>query len=290
VPAPLPTPGVLPALVGGDARAALLAALAAGRSKKMRMHVTITSVGTPGGTPRTFSMDVETAPPDRQRMQMHATPTITTEMMRIGTRAWMRAHGSPRWTEAPAVSVAVGTAGASNVIEESLHAIESGQVAVTREGEEAGMTAYRLTGTIPDHASVDTRLFVGADGLPRRYAGRTTRDTGATSDVEGTIDYDDTISIEPPTPCRRRGARATAAQPLGWISAARPANGDPSWRGRLGLPASARSDGLRTRTGPEMRRETGRLGHPDGSGGGNGRCKGARHIRDKSHALPEKGC
>ncbi len=166
----------------------------------MRMRTQMTTVASPAAPPRVISMVVESVPPDRQRMQMQASPTVQTETVRIGTRAWMRLNGGARWIPAPPVSVAVGTASASSMIEESSRALESGELTAERVGEEAGMTIYHLTGSIGGRGTVDTRVWIGADGLPQRYGGRTTQTNGSTADITATIEYDDRIAIEPPTP------------------------------------------------------------------------------------------
>lgn len=163
------------------------------------MRVEMTSAMAAGQPPRTYSMVVEATPPDRQRMLMQVSPTLKTETVRIGTRAWMRLGEHARWRVAPAVSVAVGTASAENAIAESARLIETGVLSAERLADEGGLAVYRLSGTAPERGAVDSRITLGADGLPSRYVAQTTRPDGATSQVTATIEYDDTITIDEPT-------------------------------------------------------------------------------------------
>jgi hypothetical protein len=198
-PAPVPAPSAVP---GGsaEARGAMLAALDLARTKKMRLRATMTTVPSPGSPARTFTSEVEAVPPDRQRMVMHMTPTMTTETVRIGTQAWMRMGSTGPWHVAPTVSVTVGTTAAASVIEESRRAIETGEVTVSAAGEEGGMHVFRLAGTVPGRGTTDARVWIGADGLPHHYVAHATREPSITTEVDATIEYDDTIAIEPPVP------------------------------------------------------------------------------------------
>lgn len=180
-----------------SARTVVLSALRATQAKKARTEATVNGM-TAGG--RTFESVVQTqlAPPGRSRSWMQLPGGGSREIIVIGDRAWSRPSKQATWT-----SVADATRSVAPRIDERLRVgIERGVLNVemvrTADLDGRATTEYAVTGTVPgsDTGPSEARVWIRGDGLVQRCSVET--HGTATTRIDETWTYDDSISIESP--------------------------------------------------------------------------------------------
>lgn len=182
-----------------NARKTLLAALRTTQAKKARTQATLRGM-TAGGHSFESIVDTELVPPDRRRSRMRLPGGVSREVVVIGPRAWGR--GSD---EAPWEPVAAAARSVAPRIEKSLElGIARGTARVVQNGpaelDGRQTTEYSVSGPLPgaEPGMTEARVWVLAEGLVHRCEAEA--HGAATTRLEETWDYDESLSIEPPGP------------------------------------------------------------------------------------------
>jgi hypothetical protein len=109
--------------------------------------------------------------------------------------------GEQPWRAAPPSSVAVGLAGADDMVGRLSQDIASGRVQVSEDPSAQGFRMFHIVaplGVIPSGGAWDGQIAVAPNGLPDHMNGSLTGGVRGESTVHETFEYDESIAIEAP--------------------------------------------------------------------------------------------